>query len=305
MKAAEARLLNARRLLDQAVTKAYVAALLADANVIILRQSAESLSKEASIAERRLKAGDISFADKSQIENAADRFELDAEAAKANALSTRVAVETLMGMTHPNGRWSAAESLEELTRQPVPGLGDLTNPRPDWLAAEASLSKAEADLKFQKAMRIPDPTLLFQYEHAPPDQPNTVGLGFSFPLPLWNRNRGNILATQAARDQAEQQVNKSQAQITSEIVTARAAYEHSAARFRHYRGEILPRSAAILKTVTFAYEKGGVSLLDLLSAERSDNDVRLATALAAADAATAAADLRAALNTPNEGILIP
>jgi len=36
------------------------------------------------------------------------------------------------------------------------------------------------------------------------------------------------------------------------------------------------------------------SLLDLLSAQRNDNDVRLATAQAAADTANAAAALRAA-----------
>ena len=48
------------------------------------------------------------------------------------------------------------------------------------------------------------------------------------------------------------------------------------------------------KTISFAYEKGGASLLDLLLAERNDNDVRLATAQAAAEAANAAAALKAA-----------
>lgn len=303
LKGAEARLLNAQRLLEQALTRAYIASLLADANAAILRQSAESLRKEAGIAGKRFKAGDISFSDKSQIEIAADRFELDAEAAKATALNARIVVENLMGVMNPAGAWRAAESLDDLARVLAPGLWNPGNPRPDMVAAEASLSKAEADLKLQKAMRIPDPTLLFQYEHAPPDQPNTVGFGFSFPLPLWNRNQGNILATEAARAQAEQQLNKNKAQISLEIANARSAYEISAARSRHYREEILPRSEEILKTVSFAYEKGGASLLDLLSAERTDNDVRLATALAAADAAGAAADLRAALNSPNEGTL--
>ena len=45
-----------------------------------------------------------------------------------------------------------------------------------------------------------------------------------------------------------------------------------------------------------AYERGGASLLELLAAERNDNDIRLATAQAAADAANALSALRAALN---------
>ena len=50
------------------------------------------------------------------------------------------------------------------------------------------------------------------------------------------------------------------------------------------------------QTVSFAYQRGGASLLDLLSAQRTDNEVRLATAQAAAETAKAAADLKAALN---------
>jgi cobalt-zinc-cadmium efflux system outer membrane protein len=56
----------------------------------------------------------------------------------------------------------------------------------------------------------------------------------------------------------------------------------------------------VRQTVSFAYEKGGASLLDLLSAQRTDNEVRLATAQAAAETAKAAADLKAALNVGND-----
>ena len=49
--AAQARLKDARRLLDVAITKAYVGALLAETNVQILGQSAASLRKEAEMAQ--------------------------------------------------------------------------------------------------------------------------------------------------------------------------------------------------------------------------------------------------------------
>jgi outer membrane protein TolC len=48
--------------------------------------------------------------------------------------------------------------------------------------------------------------------------------------------------------------------------------------------------------VAFAYEKGGASLVDLLDAERTDNDIRLATVQAISDTASAIADLLAARN---------
>lgn len=302
MAAAESRLRDARRLLDAAVARAYFAAILAGENVKILTQSAASLRREAQIAEIRLRAGDISKADKMQIEIAAARLELDAQTAESNAVLARIAVEVLVGTTNPAGAWAPGDTLEQLAGLPffaspvTPGAS-----RPDVQAAEAAYRKASADLRLQRAMRVPDPTFLLQYEHQPPDQPNTLGFGVSFPLPLWNRNKGAIKVAQAAQTQAALQVEKVKAQAVAEIATAESAYAEASARWRRYREQIRPQSGQIRETVSFAYEKGGASLLDLLSAERNDNDIRLATAQAMADSASAAASLATAraVSVPN------
>lgn len=300
-KAAEARLNDARRVVDLAVTKAYVAALLAGTNVQILTQSAASLRKEAEIADTRLKAGDISRADKSQIEITAERLELDAKTAENSAATARIGIEVLLGVPKPSGDWMPGDTLETLASPAlVPGERIPGTARPDLVASEAALQKAEADLKLQKALRIPDPTVLFQYEHEPPAQPNTIGFGLSFPLPLWNRNRGGIQGAAAALEQATLQLGKIKALIAADIATAELAYTDATARWRRQRDFIQPKAAEIRQTIAFAYEKGGASLLDLLLAERNDNEVRLATVQSAADTANAAAALKAALNLPDE-----
>ena len=181
-------------------------------------------------------------------------------------------------------RWKTWPRLRNSTEGP-------SEPRPDLVAAQAALRKAESDWRLQKAMRIPDPTWLVQYEHNPPDQPNTVGFGVSLPLPIWNQNGGNIQAAAAVRDQAATQVGKVETQVASDISTAEVAYHEASTRWHKYDKEIQPRSAEVLKTVSYAYQKGGAALLDLLEAERSDNDVRVTTAQAMADSATAAATL--------------
>ena len=157
-------------------------------------------------------------------------------------------------------------------------------------------AKAESDLRLQKAQRVPDPTFFGQYEHEPPDLPNTVGFGVSFPLPLWNRNKGSISAAQATLEQTRVQAEKVRAQAAADVAVAQNSYASALFRWQRYRDELQPKSAKISETVAYAYQKGGASLLDLLSAQRNDNDVRFATAQAAADAATAAAALKAALN---------
>jgi cobalt-zinc-cadmium efflux system outer membrane protein len=135
-----------------------------------------------------------------------------------------------------------------------------------------------------------------EYERQPPSQPNTVGFGISLPLPIWNQNGGNIRAALAAQNAAESQVGKVETQIASDISVAETAYQEAVTRWRRYENNIQPRSAEVLKTISYAYKKGGASLLDLLSAERDDNAIRLVTAQSMADSATAAATL---LNVKN------
>lgn len=301
VRGAEARLSDTRRLLNAGVTQAYVGVLLSERKRQILLDSAASLRKEATIAEARQKAGEISLADRTQIEIAAQRLELDAQSAEADAHKARVDLEVLLGEKQPEGKVQLADELEPLAEPPSSTNNAMALARrPDIIAAESARRKAGADLHLQKAMRIPDPTFLAQYEHEPPDQPNSVGVGVSFPLPLWNRNRGNIRAAEAALDQAENQYEKTSAQAVADIATARTSYEFARSRWQSYQDDLTPKSRQVRETVVFAYQKGGASLLDLLSAQRNDNDVRLATAQAAADTASAAAALRAALNVPEK-----
>src|SRR6266516_3482950 len=298
LKGAEARLADARRLLDQGVTEACVGVLLAERNRGVLADSAAALRQEAGIAEVRQRAGDISRADRNQIEIAAERLELDAAGAEAEARKARVALEVLLGEKEPRGEIDPADGLDALGNVPVEAANapPATLSRPDLVAAEAARVKAEADLRLQKAARIPDPTLLAQYEHEPPYQPNTVGFGVAFPLPLWNRNGGNIAAARAALERTTTNAEKVRAQVMADIAVARMAYLAAFTRWQRYSDELAPKSRQIRESVALAYERGGAALLDLLAAQRNDNEVRLATAQAAADAANAAATLRAALN---------
>src|SRR5437762_9647871 len=98
-------------------------------------------------------------------------------------------------------------------------------------------------------MRLPDPTLFLQYEHEPPELPNTVGFGLSIPVPLWNRNCGNIDAAKAARELAALQVEKLRAQIAAEIATARLNYDSALERWHRQRDQVQPKSADVRSTV--------------------------------------------------------
>jgi cobalt-zinc-cadmium efflux system outer membrane protein len=265
-----------------------------------LTQSSEYIRREADIARARNKAGDLSDSDTKQILINAEQYQLQADSAKANAAQARAQLETLLGNSRPPEGWTPSDTLETLAEA---GAAEAVAPsgsgeRADVLAAAADLRSAEANLKLQKAMRVPDPTALLEYERNPmppgPPPPDTFGVGVSFPLPIWNRITGNIKAAEAARDQSAIALGKARAQAALDLTNARIAYREASQRRQRYQTQIAPQATQVRESVSFAYEKGGATLVDLLDAERTDNDVRLAAAQALSDTASAAADLRAA-----------
>jgi cobalt-zinc-cadmium efflux system outer membrane protein len=297
---AKARLLDARRTLDQGVTKAYVGALLAGENARNLAESAGYMRHEAAIAEAQHAAGDLSEADMQTIEINAEQFELQARAADAAAVQARIAVEILMGVEKPKGDWRPVDTLESLAASSLPATNwsSATNAeRPDVLAAETDLRAADSSLKLQKAIRIPDPTIFVGGEHNPPGPSpayNTLNFGVSFPLPLWNRNGGNIRAAEAAVAQSQIALAQLKAQAAADLANARSRFDEARSRLVRYRDQTVPASAKVRAAMEFKYEKGAATLLDLLNAEQTDNTIRLAFAQAMNDTATTAADLAAA-----------
>ena len=243
---ARARFYDVRRLLDQGVTKAYVAALLAGENARILKDSAQMLRHETEIAQVRLKAGDISDSDEKQIENNGDVFELQAKSAEATAVQARIAVEILLGIEKPKGNWMLTDSLAQMACTAPQSNDSKTKAlRPDVLAAQADLNQSKSDLKLQKAMRIPDPTFSFLVEHNPPDSgppEDTVGIGVSFPLPLWNWNRGEIKSAQATVDKNALALAKAKAQAAADVANAQSEFSEASERLARYQNQVLPKS---------------------------------------------------------------
>ena len=293
---AEFQLDDARRLLLQGVTQAYVAALLAKEQARVLCLSAAALRHEADVAAHRFQAGDLSKADQSRIEIAAEQDELNAASQEATEKAAVVALEALIGEPKANGGTILTDSLEGLAGSPAADADESTVlKRPDIAAAEAAVNQAELNVTLARHQRIPDVTVSVQYERNPPAQPDTVGVGVSLPLPVLNQYSGEIQGALAAKNQAQAHLEKVRVQATADVAAARVAYQEAAARLEKYRKSLLPQSAEVTRSVAYAYEKGGAALIDLLDAQRGDNDIRLADVQAEADTAAALSSLLAAL----------
>jgi len=100
-----------------------------------------------------------------------------------------------------------------------------------------------------------------------------VSAGISIPLMFSNRNKGELRAAQFAERQAEAQFDAVLLQIRSEVVQSYNNYISAFRQAELYQNSTLADAASILEKKKYSYARGETSLLEVLDAQRTANEV--------------------------------
>ena len=170
--------------------------------------------------------------------------------------------------------------------------------RPDVRAAEAARDKACADVNLARANAWWDFAPLVQYQRI--GQDNTFGVGISVPLRVFDRNQGEIARTVAEAGRTDHALQAAVDQARAEVETAYAAADTARDKARRLGDLYLPRAQRARDTVEFAYRRGGLSVLDLLDAQRTYRETALEHLRALGAYRNAVYQLEAAVGGPLE-----
>ena len=160
---------------------------------------------------------------------------------------------------------------------------------PELQGARARFARARANLDRQQSQAIPNLSLMVGA-----GQDNATGSGMvntqvNIPLPVHNRNQGNIAAAHAEFCRASHDVRRTENAIQSRLAGARRDFEVSAATVLQYEHEILPRAKETLTLAESAYEAGEFDFLQVLIVRRTFFESNLAYVAAQVDFARSAA----------------
>ncbi len=216
--------------------------------------------------------------------------------------------------TQLNAAWkqlAAVSGLPHLERRPL--QGDLTVPlldddqdqllqtlldnSPQLSAAQYRVSRARAALKRQQVQKIPNLTaqLGTGYDDATGDSFANVQL--SLPVPVHNRNQGNVHAAWAEYCAATQNVRRLTMKLRHDLAAAVRDYESAEAAVIQYRDVILPRAQETLDLMKQAQEGGEYDFLRVLTARRAYFDASINLVEAQQKLAAAAAGIDGLLLT--------
>ena len=123
-------------------------------------------------------------------------------------------------------------------------------------------------------------------------------VGITIPFPLFDRNRGGIALAEAERGRAQAELTLAQVESRTEIARARRSLQLSLDKIR--RDQMLVAAANRVATLSAtAYREGASPLPTVLEAQRSAREALAQYVADLADAAIAAATLRALTLTPD------
>jgi outer membrane protein, heavy metal efflux system len=280
---------------------AFVGTLQAKAVLENARHNLDYWDHELNVNRDRFKAGDLAEVDLDRLELQRVQFESDYQTALVNLRTSKITLLQLLNDRTPldkfevTGRFDFDPELQSLESFRTSAL----TARPDLKAAVQSVELAKTNYQLAVANGSTDPTFGIWWTHNGsfnnPGAYNTIGVSIGFPLRIFDRNQGekahtriDITRNQRLRDAAE-------AQVFNDVDSAYATLESSVDLLRPYKEKYLPLSVAVRDKVAFAFRRGGASLLDLLDAEKSFRDTRLAYINLVGSYLTAAAQMNLAV----------
>jgi outer membrane protein, heavy metal efflux system len=273
---------------------------------------ADRYGETVRLSQARFHAGDISEAELRRVELEGLRYTNAVVDADLQMDLARERLARLLGLRGVDLPGRIAEIPDGRRAYAIASLIALAlERRPDVRAAAAAHNTASAQLDAARREVYPDLTLGASYTHSQftiaGDNPNTLGLGVSLPLPLFDRNQANIGRSTLDIRRADNDLERLRLAVSHDVTEAVRKADRVRSLLDVFEGAtaapgpassaspappagpvgggasiatggerngMLARAETSLRVAEKSYQAGAISLLELLDAQRTYLDVR-------------------------------
>ena len=258
------------------VAQQFINVLLANSTLQFALEDLNSFQETVNISDERYRAGDISEGDNLKIKLQLLQFETDVSSARVAKVQALGSLRQLVGYASLPHDYDCAG---DLTYKPLAAsLPDLEAKalaeRPDLKAAKKGITAANSQISLAKANGKVDITASGSFSHV--SGASSTSLFFSMPLPIFDRNQGEIARTKFALTQAELTAKAAEDTVLTDVTNAYEAASSNQDVVKLYVSGYLKQAQDSRDISQYAYKGGAATLLDFLDAERSYRSTQLA-----------------------------
>lgn len=309
--AAEARYTDAKRQLALAVQRAYWQTALAAADRQTATNVLADIDRTIELSRARATSGEIAGAEVRRLSLERLKFVEDLFAANLALKNSRAALLTLIGASDLSLDVDPLDGLTSVVTVigdggtalvPVDPTAALDLPslrtyaltrRPDVASVERDVQRLDTETRLQRALRSPNITVGGGYERDLGK--SAVIFGATIPLPVANRNQGQIARATAERGQATARLEATRNQVALDVQQAVNAVSTNRERIRYLETEYLGNALSARDTALASYRLGAADLLEYLDAQRVYRDTLRTYNRALFDAKVSLSELAAAI----------
>lgn len=288
---AQAQLAELQATVRANVAAAYFDVLTAQERLVLARDSAALAKSSTDTVSKRVAAGKVSPVEesKARVAEAGVRVELaQAASEQRNALSRLFA---LLGRI--DAPYTVLEGKAE-NLPSVPSLADLQPliaSSPGVVLARIEVDRRKALTDLEQSKRVPDVTVSVGMQRSNETQRNVLLFGVSVPLPVFDRNQGNLLEALKLEDKARDELQAATVRLHSEVAQARERLSTITAEVQSLQQEVLPGAKSAYDAATIGFENGKFNFLEVLDAQRTYFTAKSQYLKALGEAHRAAADI--------------
>lgn len=269
-----------RRLIGQ-LRSLYVQAIGAASRMNLFDRLDRLNQRMVSVMEVRLRSGDASRLDSRLLAAQTNQVRAQRLVAQNQLEGTMLQIRTLVGFSPGEPlllkRSQQPETIHETEAAAVQRAFES---RPDLKAAKLREELADAGITLAKAQAVPNATAFVRYgkESVPVvstggqrlafDRENVMEFGMSIPLPLFNREQGNIAEATSRRVQARSEREALETKIRREVLLAYRRWETAQRTLQILQTGVVQPNQESLQIVQFAYSLGEMRLLDIVNQQR-------------------------------------
>lgn len=279
----EAQYQDAARLQIDNLYTAFVDILAARETVRFARASVAGLERVLELTEDLFRQGTVTEADVNRVRSQTVAASIALNDAEGALRRTKRTLSALLDI--PPKQAMAIEPRGTLrdTIPAIPSTDQLVElaltARPDLAAYRIGLQAAHANVRLAQANRYSDVYVLYQPYTFQDNSPfgtksaTSWALGVTVPLPLYNRNQGNIQRARLNVSQTRAENYALERQVVTDVEQAESEYQVTRSALGRIESELLPEARQVRDSVLRLYRGGEVDALAYLNAQRDYNEV--------------------------------
>jgi len=238
-----------------------------------------SLQELARGMDAQLQAGNISQKENLRIKSLLYALQTDQADLQIQITEAEKEVHTLLHIGNDTLIVPVMNTLGNLS-SPVQSLtltrlidSSLVN-RPDLQLAKTNLLSQQHNLNYQKALAVPDLTAGLEFDQHSSYAPNYYGLALSIPIPVLNKNKGNIRAAQASIGLAQNGIQQVREQVSAEVSAAWQKLQISVSLQKIITQDFADKYEELFQNITKSFKLRQVSLIEFIDFFDSYKDAR-------------------------------